>query len=70
MTAVEFLAERYEYITWMRNRDEISAGAADKWRANFLEEAKQMERRQIFKAWESGSPKPSLDLVSNFNKKQ
>ena len=47
MTAVEFLAERYNYITWMRNRDEISAGKADEWRAEALEEAKGMEEQQL-----------------------
>jgi len=50
MTAVEWLAERYNYITWMRNRDEISAGTADKWRAKFLQEAKEMEQEQLNKA--------------------
>ena len=50
MTAVEWLAERYNYITWMRNRDEISAGTADKWRAKFLQEAKEMEEEQLNKA--------------------
>jgi hypothetical protein len=49
-TAVEFLAERYNYITWMRNRDEISAGTADELRAKFLKEAKEMEKEQIIKA--------------------
>ena len=44
MTAVEFLAEKYNYITWLRNRDEISAGIADEWRAKFLKEAKEMEK--------------------------
>ena len=24
-TAVEWLAEKYDYVTWMRNHDEISA---------------------------------------------
>ena len=45
MTAVEFLAERYNYISWMRNRDEISAGKADEWRAESLKEAKEMEEQ-------------------------
>ena len=31
-TVVEWLAEKYNYVTWMRNRDEISAGIADEWR--------------------------------------
>jgi hypothetical protein len=53
MTAVEFLAERYNYITWMRNRDEISAGTADEWRAKFLKEAKEMERKQHGNTWDS-----------------
>ena len=47
MTAVEFLAERYNYITWLRNRDEISAGTADEWRAKFLKEAKEMEEKEM-----------------------
>jgi len=53
-TAVEFLAERYNYITWMRNRDEISAGRADELRAKFLKEAKEMEEQQLDKAWQDG----------------
>jgi hypothetical protein len=52
-TAVEWLAERYNYITWMRNRDEISPGTADEWRQKFLQEAKAMEKEQIIKAFES-----------------
>ena len=47
MTAVEFLAEKYNYITWLRNRDEISAGTADEMRAKFLKEAKEKEKEQI-----------------------
>jgi len=50
MTAVEYLAERYNYITWMRNRDEISAETSDKWREKFLKEAKEMEAKQIAQA--------------------
>jgi hypothetical protein len=45
-TAVEWLAEKYNYITWMRNRDEISAGMADEWRKHYLDQAKQMEKEQ------------------------
>lgn len=54
-TAVEYLAERYNYITWMRNRDEISAGTADEWRAKFLKEAKEMEEQQLNEAWQNGA---------------
>jgi hypothetical protein len=46
-TAVEWLAEKYNYITWMRNRDEMSAGTADEWRAKYLEQAKEMFEEQI-----------------------
>jgi hypothetical protein len=47
MTAVEFLAERFNYIIWMRNRDEISAGTADEWRKNCIKEAKAKEAQQL-----------------------
>jgi hypothetical protein len=54
VTAVEWLAERYNYITWMRNRDEISACTADEWREKFLQEAKAMEKEQIIDAYAIG----------------
>ena len=47
LSAVEWLAEKYNYVTWMRNRDEISAGLADEWRKHYLEQAKEMEKKQI-----------------------
>lgn len=53
-TAVEFIAEKYNYITWLRNRDEISAGTADEWRAKFLEQAKEMEKQQVIDAHKHG----------------
>jgi hypothetical protein len=53
-TAVEWLAEKYNYVTWMRNRDEISAGLADIWREHYLDKAKRMERDQIENAFEEG----------------
>jgi hypothetical protein len=46
-TAVEFLSERYMYVTWLRNRDEISASWADKLRAAYLEQAKEMYKEQM-----------------------
>ena len=52
-TAVEWLAEKYDYINWMRNRDEISQTAADKWRRDFLEIAKAMEKEQIEDAYKA-----------------
>ncbi len=49
-TATDWLAEKYNYITWMRNRDEMSAETADKLRAQYLEEANQMHKKQIVNA--------------------
>jgi len=49
-TAVEWLAEKYNYLAWMRTRDEISASLAVEWLENFLEEAKEMEKLQIINA--------------------
>jgi hypothetical protein len=46
-TAVEFLSEKYMYVTWLRNRDEISASWADKLRAQYLQEAKEMYKEQM-----------------------
>ena len=46
-TAVEWLAEKLEYVNWMRNRDEIFPELADKWRKHYLEQAKEMEKEQI-----------------------
>jgi hypothetical protein len=54
-TAVEWLAEKYNYVTWMSNRDEISAGMADEWRKHYLEQAKAMEKEQIIDAYDLGS---------------
>lgn len=50
-TAVDYLAEKYNYITWLRNRDEISAGTADVLRADAYEQAKEMEKEQIMIAY-------------------
>ena len=46
-TAVDFLSEKYMYVTWLRNRDEISAEQADKMRAQYLAEAKALFKYQI-----------------------
>ena len=43
-TAVEYLSEKYMYVTWLRNRDEKLEGQADKMMAHYLTEAKEMER--------------------------
>lgn len=51
ISAVEWLAEKYNCVTWMRNRDEISAGLADEWRKHYLEQAKELEKQQHEKTW-------------------
>ena len=53
-TSVEWLAEKYDYVTWLRNRDEISPAAADNWRKNFLEQAKEMDKQQKISAYNQG----------------
>ena len=53
-TAVEYLAERYDYIIWMRIRDEISEVTAVEWREKFLEKAKKLEKEQIVNAYKEG----------------
>ena len=54
LSAVEWLAEKYNYVTSMRNRDEISAGLADEWRKHYLEQAKEMEKQQVINAHLTG----------------
>ena len=68
MTAVEFLAERYNYITWMLNRDEISAETADEWRVKYLKEAKEMEEQQLNKAWQEGAVIAQNDAAKDIEK--
>ena len=53
-TATDWLAEKYNYITWMRNRDEMSAETADKLRTQYLEKANQMYKEQIKAAYNKG----------------
>ena len=45
-SSVEWLAEKYNHVTWMRNRDEISAGMADEWRKHYLEQAQEMHKKE------------------------
>jgi len=61
-TAVDWIAEKYNYVTWMRNRDEISAGMADEWRKHYLEQAKEMEKKQIINAHEEGFYSPPFRM--------
>ena len=49
-TAVEWLAEKYDYAYWMVKRDEISPVLAEEWKKHYLEQAKEMEKEQIIEA--------------------
>lgn len=55
VSSVEWLAEKYNYVTWLRNRDEISPEVADNLRERYLNQAKQMEKKQIVKAYHQGT---------------
>ena len=50
-TAVEWLAEKYDYAYWMVKRDEISPGLAEEWKKHYLEQAKEMEKEQMIELW-------------------
>jgi hypothetical protein len=63
LSAVEWLAEKYNYVTWMRNRDEISAGMADEWRKHYLDQAKEMEKQQVINAFGVGCQVESTRLI-------
>jgi Zn/Cd-binding protein ZinT len=62
-TATDWLAEKYNYITWMRNRDEMSAETADKLRAQYLEKANQMHKEQIKAAYNKGYQDGEIDSL-------
>jgi hypothetical protein len=53
-TAVEWLAEKYDYAYWMVKRDEISTALAEEWKKHYLEQAKEMEKEQHLKTWTEG----------------
>jgi hypothetical protein len=53
-TAVEWLAEKYDYAYWMVKRDEISPALAEEWKKHYLEQAKEIEKEQIVNAFEIG----------------
>lgn len=59
MTAVKYLAEKYNYITWLQYKNGISAHKADKWRKKYLKEAKEMERKQHGNTWDAAI-KPTI----------
>ena len=48
--AVEWLAEKYDYVYWMVKRDEISPGLAEEWKKHYLEQANKIFKEQIIDA--------------------
>lgn len=48
-TATEWLAEKYNYVTWLRNRDEVSAEQGDRLRKLYLAEAKKREESNLLR---------------------
>jgi flagellar biosynthesis/type III secretory pathway protein FliH len=62
-TVTDWLAEKYNYITWMRNRDEMSAETADKLRTQYLEKANQMYKEQIKAAYNKGYQDGDIDSL-------
>jgi hypothetical protein len=66
-TVVEWLAEKYNYVTWMRNCDEISAGLADEWRKHYLDKAKEIEKDNICDAWDDGYDKGMRDRIEKIS---
>ena len=76
-TAVEWLAEKYNYAYWMVKRDEISPVLAEEWKKHYLEQAKEMEKEQIKSAFTKGDlfaedyfypEKPNVDCSENYYK--
>jgi hypothetical protein len=68
-TAVEWISLSYNYVLWLRNTDEISAEQADKMRAQYLAEAKEMEKEQIKDAYWNGGVNwdEGIDALTYYN---
>ena len=60
-TAVEWLAEKYDYVTWMCKRDEIYPEVAEQWKQHYFEQAKEMEKKQIMEAFDYGDSNLFID---------
>lgn len=50
LSSVEFLAERYEYVSWMLKRDEIEIAIAEEWKVKYLQQAKEMHKQEVVNA--------------------
>jgi hypothetical protein len=66
-TAVEFLAEKYNEVNWLRNRDEISSKYADELREVFFIQCNEMEKQQIIDAYEKGKYSFGKDAEHYYN---
>lgn len=66
-TAVEWLAEKYNYVTWMRNRDEISAEMADELRKKYLEQANKMFEEQIIEAFTTSRDPYGISVGNSYS---
>ena len=71
-TAVEWLAEKYDYAYWMVKRDEISPALAEEWKKHYLQQAKEMEKEQMinfaenYEMWESENyPRKTFEQYYN-----
>jgi hypothetical protein len=66
-TAVEWLAEKYDYAYWMVKRDEISPVLAEEWKKHYLEQAKEMEKDNVCDAWDDGYDKGMRDRIEKIS---
>lgn len=68
-SSIDWLFEKMMYVTWLRNRDEISAGKADEIRAKFLEQAKAMHKEEMIDfafSW-SHERADRIDIEKDYN---
>ena len=49
-SSIEWLAEKYNYVFWLRNRDEISPQQGDEYRSKYLQIAREMHKDEIMDA--------------------
>jgi hypothetical protein len=50
-TAVDFIVTKFNYLTWLRRRGEISEVTEYEMQAKFFFEAKKMEKEQHKQTW-------------------
>jgi hypothetical protein len=68
-TAVEWLAEKYDYVYWMVKRDEISPALAEEWKKHYLEQAKKMFEEQVTLSHINGQSEFDKGAISENTKK-